>query len=434
MVGPSLIAYILTPYLLYLIFQKRPEYLLPLIVHSFWGSQQRTIMLVGCFVCALANIDELRKYKLRSFFLFYLLFLPFFIWYTVKRYQFSGFAGMFEGLGIYLGLAAFFWGVLISGEMGAEFFAGLFWISFVLSLNQSFRFLPATFAQAWATAYMGAYLFWRLFRSKTKTDKRHTKIYIIISAISFLAWLRGLLHQTTTFTQIAVTGMAILVLFIWRYCRKLNLLISPLVLYGVSFVLLFSTINAYEEKRGELLLRGVVYGEMQIEDWSSLRQKFLQKSVGDRGPLWVATWNTIKKQTKEHWFWVPPVAAEGYYDIDLQDGSTVEAMTLLQGHNNFLELLRTYGLYGGLGVFVCLLYALCRYFPKRCLLSLYSTEFAPVFACIIGHMICGAHTGQYTIYPLFSFLLYSMFGMCYRAHFDDVQMVNYKRQQLWEVQ
>jgi len=85
MLGPTLIAYVLTPYLIWMIFRGHSVYYIPLMVHTFLGSQQRTIMLMGCFLYVCLHYAELKRYRLGLLFFLYLLGLPFYVWFTIKR-------------------------------------------------------------------------------------------------------------------------------------------------------------------------------------------------------------------------------------------------------------------------------------------------------------------------------------------------------------
>ena len=122
MLGPNLIAYLLTPYLAYMIFQGRSEFYIPLMIHTFYGSQQRTIMLTCCFIYCIFHVAQLARYGVRWLFLLYLLLSPFFVWFTYARFQYQGWGGMFEGWGCYMTFAAFFWGLLTGGGVRKSLF------------------------------------------------------------------------------------------------------------------------------------------------------------------------------------------------------------------------------------------------------------------------------------------------------------------------
>ena len=79
MLGPNLIAYLLTPYLAYMIFKGRSEFYIPRMIHTFYGSQQRTIMLTCCFIYCIFHVAQLARYGVRWLFLLYLFLSPFFI-------------------------------------------------------------------------------------------------------------------------------------------------------------------------------------------------------------------------------------------------------------------------------------------------------------------------------------------------------------------
>ena len=74
-----------SPYLFFLAIRPKNEYLLPVILHTLYGSQQRAFFILGCFLYVLFHFPELRRYSLHWLYLFYMLLLPYFIWFFWQK-------------------------------------------------------------------------------------------------------------------------------------------------------------------------------------------------------------------------------------------------------------------------------------------------------------------------------------------------------------
>jgi len=415
MLGPTLIAYVLTPYLIWMIFRGHSVYYIPLMVHTFLGSQQRTIMLMGCFLYVCLHYAELKRYRLGLLFFLYLLGLPFYVWFTIKRYQYQGFGGMFEGLGCYLTYAAFFWGTLTGGTVRKSLFVYLFWLSIAWVGEFCFGFLEPSRFYHWAIPCVLTVSFWSLLR-RGNTIPRIIIVFSMGAGVLALASFFRYFAHTATFTQIGVGLLACAYLALYRWMPKFKLLLNPLVVFAVLFFSLFSTMAKFDTNRLDF---SVAYEDIEVKDFDSFMERWNRKSIGDRGWLWKATWNTIVRQFKENPFHVTPEFQFGEVERDLKDGRHIIQAVELSAHNTFLELLRNYGLYGG-GI-MYLLYVLIPvfYFPKRALRELFNTPYAPVFAVCLGEIFIGGQGGQYTVLPQFSFILFGLYGFMYRADFND---------------
>ena len=245
MLGPTLIAYVLTPYLIWMIFRGHSLYYIPLMIHTFLGSQQRTIMLMGCFLYVCMHCAELKRYRLGLLFFLYLLGLPFYIWFTIKRYQYQGVGGMFEGLGCYLTYAAFFWGSLTGGTVRKSLFTYLFWLSIVWVGEFCFGFLEPSRFYHWAIPCVLTISFWSLLKRGSTVPRIVTAFSMCAGVLALASFFRYFAH-TATFTQIGVGMLACAYLALYRWLPRLKFLLNPLVVFAVLFFSLFSTMAKFE--------------------------------------------------------------------------------------------------------------------------------------------------------------------------------------------
>ena len=415
MLGPTLIAYVLTPYLIWMIFSGNSLYYVPLMIHTFLGSQQRTIMLMGCFIYVCVHCTELRRYRLSPLFFLYLLGLPFFVWFTIERYAYQGFGGMFEGLGCYLTYAAFFWGVLTGGTVRKSLFTYLFWLSIIWVSEFCIGFLDPSRFYHWAIPCVLTMSFWSLLKRGETVSKGVSIFSMIAAAFALASFFRYFAH-TATFTQIGVGILACTYLALYRWTPRLKILLNPIVVFAVLTYSLFSTMAKFDTNTIDF---SVAYEDIEVKDYGSFIERWNRKSVGDRGWLWRATWNTIVRQFKDNPFHVTPEFQVGEVERNLKDGRHIVQTVELSAHNTFLELLRNYGLYGGGVMYLLYLMIPVFCFPKRPFTDFFNTPYAPVFALCLGEIFVGGQGGQYTILPQFSFILFGLYGFMYRGDFND---------------
>ena len=423
MLGPNLIAYLLTPYLAYMIFQGRSEFYIPLMIHTFYGSQQRTIMLTCCFIYCIFHVAQLARYGVRWLFLLYLLLSPFFVWFTYARFQYQGWGGMFEGWGCYMTFAAFFWGLLTGGGVRKSLFKYMLAICAGLSIILNLTFVQPTMLGGWGVSYclvLGGWLF--LKGRKNNTERFAFFACLLLYGLAFLSFLR-LTGRSVTFTLLGSAGAGILFLMAFKFFnrqrRLFQLILHPIVVFGLSINFTFTTIDKWMNKRQELVDTSIAYEDIKVHDVNSFMERWNRKSVGDRGILWAATWNTIKRQFAYSPFYASPDFNSGEVDLTLSSGQTVVHEVDLSAHNAFLELLRNYGLYGGGGMYLMYVLVVWVVWKRMPFMKFWSSEYAPLLATCFGHIYVGGQGGQYTILPVCSFVIFGLLGYCFRASFYD---------------
>lgn len=421
---PWIFGVLISPYLVYLIFRPRQEYLLPLLLHTFYGSQQRYMMLAACFLYCLVHHSQLRRLRVQVVFNVYMLFLPFFVWYTCARISvFDNFVsgGVYEGISYYLSLSAFFWAVISFRRLDKRFFLWLM-IASLMIVVRGFLFqdsfdngsligrtiLSYTRFHSWGAVYMPVVFIWAVI---TRQDVK----IIALSGIAALLVFLGFLHIGHSLIQFHLAGAALLggVLIVSsKFLHRYPKLFHPWIFLVAATVIVFWAINRYENR--QLAFDRVKYDEIYVRSLDDLVLRAENKLYGDRAPVWTAAMNAVRQQLKKSWFLVDPnpVMGELYRD----DGLRVEIE--LQAHNLFLEALRLYGAFGGGGILLSFILVVGLRRFRYCVAD-YQSPYAPVAATAIGHIVFGYWAGQYLIIPAFSFIIYSLIGVCYRNQFEN---------------
>lgn len=418
-VAPALFGLIVSPYLVYLILRPRSEYLLPLIIHTFYGSQQQYMMLLACFVYVLTHIERIRLSRLLVPFCVYLLGLPFFVWYTFARYNAFGggigHGGTFEGLCYYFAFAPFFWAALTIKRIDRSTFHGLVYLSFWFVLSgfigvgkgvdgESPMFDTYSRFASWGGPFLFVLSLWSI------REKIERKIKII-SAIGAALFVLGFLHIGSSLIPFHLMSTALfgaLIVYLNRLRSKFVHACHPVAWVALATIAVFSAIGKFENREIDMAGRGGYEENNTVRDVKSLEERIYYKFYGDRAPVWTAAYNAIERQFSGHWFFVDinPL----YGELQAENGRVV--VIEMQAHNLMLELFRLYGLYGGgvcMAVFLLLIGKRYVYDARKSC----NTILLPILACAVGHMIFGYLGGQYLVTKNFSFTVFGLLGTCY---------------------
>lgn len=412
MISPVLFGLLMGPYVMWMVFAAKPALLLPLMIHMMYGSQQRYLALFACFLYSLAHIDSMSRRKILLPFIIYLSALPFFIWYTVVRYRLYGggigAGGTFEGLGYYFGISAFFWGFLAIGRMQPTVFKGFVVICFVDFVIHFLFFMSIPFTRFlfWSFPFLIILAFWAMLQKVRKWKYSWGLMGICTFAIMILGFF-GVSDIRITFTIVGITGLGIVYMIMAKYAPRVLWLLSPCLILSLLTVWMFHTMNKwYVNERGHG--SSISYNEIVIRDMESFRYKLFRKTMTDRAPLWYASWDAIKQQFARHPIWVDVEAPVGEYTLD--DGRTTAIR--LSAHNMLLEMLRLYGAWGGLVLYLVFVIIPSMKIIRDSLRYHAATPYAPILACCLAHIVVGGQTGQYPISPQFTIYLFGLMGVC----------------------
>ncbi len=421
--SPWIFGVAVSPYIIFLVLRPRQEYLLPLILHTWYGSQQRYAMLLACFIFAISHFRHLQMIKLHIIFFIYLLFAPFFIWYTGARI--SAFhslvtGGVYEGMSYYLSFAPFFWAAIVFRRLSKKFFSWLMIFS-LLIVVRGFFFSSSDDAglltgrtifsysrfHSWASVYLFVVCVWA-FATKQKI---HVKLISLIGSILFILGFLHIGQSLTPFHLAGAASLGVLILLCSFIRKKYPAFLHPWLLLIVATVTVFWAIKQYEQRR--LVFDRVNYEKINVRNWSDFVLRLENKLYGDRAPVWTASLDAVRQQIHKSWLFVDPhpVVGELYRD----DGLVVRVE--LQAHNMLLEAVRLYGIYGGCGLLLTFILITGLNSFRNSAADIHS-DYAPVAAAAIGHVIFGYWGGQYLMIPAFSFTLYSLIGVCYRNQYD----------------
>ena len=405
------------PFLMFMVFKGSPVYLLPLFVHFCYGRQQLYFIVLACFLYCLVNTHRISQKGLLLPWLLYWSLSPFFIWYTWERYRLFGgiFAvgGTLEGFGYYWSLAPFFWAAIVVKRLPKTFFDGLFWFSLAFFMVYAVSsYLPVSFHHsrflALAESYAPIYVFWSLVRKE-----RIDKVKFAGALAGCLVYATGLLRifgPPITFSQVGHCLVSMFYLFFACRAKWVVRLATPLLWLALSTVLVFHTISTYYDRRGDLYASGFVYdNDAEVESVEMFLNNMRFKAINDRGSVWLASWDSIRRQMQRSAVWVPPIAITG--EILTGEGQAREIG--LQAHNTLLELWRQYGVYGGLGLFACFAVIVSLKRLRIGLCENAGNEYGLLVAMCSGLAICGAHAGQFILNLEFGFFLFALLDACY---------------------
>lgn len=405
---------LVSPYLAVLVFRASRSTLLPLILHVLWGSQQRYLLGFFCLVYCFLHFDVLIKRKVIGSYIIYLLTLPFFIWYTWQRYKLFGggigAGGTFNGLGYYLAFAPFFWAVASRMSITKESFWGMCWAALLFIVAQMIH-IPHSRFIAWAMNMMPVLLVW-MWMNKFRFNTKHLALVgggCVFFAMAFVGLFSSM---RITFTQIGVVGIACGYLYLSKHSKMGVLFITPLLMFALTWYLTFYGIENRLEMR-ESIDRTEDYSELKMTDFDSLKKKLVRKAFDDRAPLWTAAWDGICRQYAKDPVWVDPLPIAGEVETG---GRRMEIR--LMAHNIALLLLQEYGIYGGLFCYLIYITLFSKTELRRGMSQDFSSPYAVIAACCIGHAIIGGWTGQYVMNIEFSFVLFGLLGCAYGHYYD----------------
>lgn len=426
---------IISPYLVFLALNPKPQYLLPVIIHMAYGSQQRAFFCLGCFIYVMIHFGELRKYSLGLLYALYVALLPFFIWYVIEKYNGPRFVGgigeVTGGLSEYLAFSAAFWGAIAIKKIGREFILGLLgwsvFLVFVVSFKTSSDSIMSSnidivggislFSREvfFAIPFLWAalYAFW--FREKRKFTAERS----LATFGCFLLLLDALhiLKYSLTFTQLGLCMFACLMVYLSKYSRrKVLVALNPIFFFAVSLVVVLYSAQLVE-KYGGLYSDMGTYDEMKVDSLDSFFKKLQRKTVDDRAFVWQLNLQHISKLWHEQPIFVdtsPVIKGKG-----IKNGQTYDIETIMGAHNTLLQLLRQYGFYGGLGLYLIFIAFFCKKDTTMFLSRNGQNPIVALMATCVAEGVIGGHTGHYPIQIGFSPVVFSCMGACWRIINDS---------------
>lgn len=413
---------LMMPYVFIITMRPQSCYLLPLIIHFSYGIQCRYAFCLACFLYVIFHINELVRYRLHWLYLLYLSIMPFFVWFTVTKFKdvqnYVSMSGNVSGLNTYLLFSCVFWGCIAIKKLGRMFIRHfvlwnlvLFAVVSLAGTEENRLFSRQIF---YAIPLLGAVAV-HCFSVKREGREKGLLPITIIGVLIYLLDFGGILRYKVTFTLL---GLLILsCVYVYAGMKKkpvMIFLLNPKVLFVASFVVVMISATLVLKYRGMNGDRGN-YGELSNTSIDSLITKLQMKAVDDRATLWALSIERIKDIWRTNPVFVDTVGRFSV-DTDLLDGGLKSQIVTIEipSHNVMLELLRSFGFYGGLGLYA--LY-LCIFMSPRNIKILKVVKDPACLSicavCVAQGIICG-HTGQYVVQPDLGPINFVLLGACWR--------------------
>ena len=432
------------PYLFFLAVRPRNEYLLPIIIHMIYGTQQRLLFLFGCFLYVLIHCSELRKHGLSWAYAFYMVCFPYFLWYFwqklhMPRFE-TGIGQYFGGLMSHFVFSAAFWGALVVKKTGRPFFRGIVFVLFGLILSLAVVGGGATLDRGMGEGeshtvfshmiFYAAPVMAASFVFLCLSRRQGFEVEKIVSGIGCLIILTGVvgLHKlNVTFTVLGLSLFAALTVFLAQKSRGRFLkFVHPLPLFIISAFVVLSS-QKYVDKYGGMFRGEGTYNEMKIDSVGAFFKKMQRKAIDDRASVWGLTLQYINREILPNPIWVKPAP---YMEVDMQteSGKTYVSYVAMASHNMMLNQIRCYGFYGGLGLYLLYIYFACRKVDGLILKDV--GGYSPVIMAVsLAEFVIGGHTGHYPVIPSVGSVIFMCIGACWGEYYANRRRVIWRNQE-----
>lgn len=389
--------YFISPYILYLFWGERPKHLPALIVHTSSGSMISFLIL---FLCFLKTIQHFRKFSnTTSKWLVIISFIPapIIFYQFIIRFFYLGFSFIESILpaGFYLGIFAFYYGIIIGSKIEKSDIRIVFYTLLAIIIFNFLNIVPTLRASSFAlTIFSVIGIFAFIVKKKSLT----IDLFLVLSGILIiLLILLGYISIQFHFLFSILFASLLFLLFIKQQRNLLTLLSNKYIILTMILIVILIITKAYEIAPNVIPFRDFSF--KRISEYPNL---FLYKAFADRGLLWRSTWMDLIYNKPL----LPPL------NINPINYVTVTGKILdfdSGAHNILLELLRIYGfIFGTLIsiIYLWMLLLLGKTFSYRNI-ETYSLYIA--VTCFAIGLIVGT-TGVFVLSVNFSFLLLSLTG------------------------
>lgn len=418
-----------SPYLFFLAVRPKNEYLFPIVIHMLYGTQQRYFFMLGCFIYVLLHCMELRRYALGWVYGLYMLALPYFLWFLWQKMQMprfgSGIAENFGGLMTHFVFAPAFWGALVVKKTGRPFFRGMLAVSVGLLLAMSLLGGGASLDRGdgmGAERTVFSYLFFfavawipSAFVFVMRQKVRGYAVEKFLCYVGILLIVFGFFHVLRFSLSFTGVGLGIFSAFLawisgWHKVKTVLLILLPMCFALSAMFVLASEDFVY--KYGSLYADEGAYNEMKVDSVDGVLKKLQRKSVDDRAAIWAHTINYIKNEILPSPIWVKPAP---YMTMDMytDGGRRYTVYLAVHSHNVMLNMIRYYGFYGGLALYVVYIWFVCKKETRGAFRELKQRPSVVVLATCIAEFIIGGHTGGYPLQPSVGIALFACLGACW---------------------
>ena len=391
---------VLIPYVLFLLFSKKAIYYPALIIHFLPGTMISQIILLGCLVLSLGDIKILRQYRVSSMYILSISSFILLVYISIqKAYDLNySIIDNLKDLAVYLGFFGFYYGVLVSAQFNRRIIERVLWVLLFSVVLQALIADDGTIRYY----FLALPLFITITIAKLITRRKISvsSIFIYISVLILVLVRLGRIELT--FTLIMTTFISILIVFLYERFKTLFLEIRT----GTIFAILIIFLTVYVVNNPQFTGRPSDFETVNgITNISDLLTAFEFKAFGDRGVLWIGTWNTL---IRDYYIWPPFKPSD--IEFELYKGTLIDVS--YGAHNIVLELIRQYGFMVGLsGVIIYLL--IMMKLGKALSLTNSGPLMVIVGAVVLSTAFVGGLVGHFVLINNFSFLLMSLCGICY---------------------
>ena len=413
-----------TPFILYMMFKPKVQYLPAMIIYMQCGGQAIYLGAMVCLLYCIVHFNDIVRAKLRWLFIAYLMFAPFFLWVAAKRWgvrttsEYAFYHGSVFAMAQYCSLSTFFWAASAFKKLKNKTFSALYFVAAFAILCSSLRFIGITQYHIpgflfWALTYFAALLAWHLFA-------RQHNLLITLSLIIFFVlfilifFVRG---ATVSFTQFGLVVISfILTLSALRF-KKLYVVFFPAALMILSTLYVLRSESIAEKNQGQYF-GATSYDQLSMTSVAGIIERIERKAFDDRAVLWSASMRAIKEKFSRGIFYVDPYIKPITLEYYNHRWDVVRVETLLPSHNVFLQLTLAYGIFGiGFYLLFLIIPSLKNSFMGAQELS--QTQYSPMMIASISFITFASFSGGGILNFGLAFLILGLLGAGYRHSVEE---------------
>lgn len=399
--GSDFLKISLFPYVLFLLFSKKADYIPALVIYSLPGNTISLLIILGCFLISIINYRILKKMKIGFILKGLLILAPIFLYsfYELFFIKGVGFSLTFNYLSYYLGFFCLFYGVLVAPKFKQIHLNSIILVCFLLPL---IMFIPSheekiVIRLFWLALPLSMTILLKgFFNIKLKINSTlgiFSFLFIFLIAIPYGLKLTPVLSGIISIIILASLSKSSKIVYKILNPKILSIFIFLFLMLALSL----GQSNIQSNKEYDI--------DSEIDNFSSLLSYINFKAIDDRAVIWAG----VIKEIDQNLLYLPTGSALKINFIN-SSGHSIEESDY-GAHNVLLELIRQYGLICGISLSIFLIIIFSRFKvifqnSKNSLLILFS-------ASLLGLGISELFFGQALIMSIFSFTFFSMIGLCY---------------------
>jgi hypothetical protein len=408
LLGGEIFKYFISPYLIYMLWQREFKFIPALMVFSATGNTASFVILLGCLIISVLNYKTLIFYNVNKLFILCIGILPIFIANSLIRNVILR-QTVLEIISFnfyYLGLFPFFYFLTIKNARLDILYEYIFYMSLFTITFQMLGLLLIDGVVGTiylAIPFFVSHLFIFFIQKRAKIAKDKLLIFLPLAILS----ISGIINLTTT-----ILFSSIISAFLVLYYFKFNTIPKkfPLVFVVLTFVLVLYAIYDFDPKKNITSFSDSIERELNAFDIESIIQRASFKFTEDRAPLWHAVFHNY---VIDGGLWPVLLNEQLLIDVSYHDSSNIDSN--LAAHNIYLELIRNYGLIAGVVIsisFIIMIFLGSKplseknvFFPSIVLSSI-----------VLGIGYYSSMAGQFPLTGFFSFIFLGISGANFKFY------------------